>query len=154
MNRRIAITIILCDIACKNTHHVHSFQVQGRPKTARNLLTQHNVGFGSNPQNWSDVKPNRVEEPLSSKTLTPIESLWTKYGMIAYIAHMCAFLPLSLIPTYLQTKFGLLSKSDSEHQALQVGQKCAQTLLQWIPFMNVGESIWFEERVFLVHPFF
>ena len=71
--------------------------------------------------------------------LSPIESAWTKYGMIAYVAHMCAFLPLSLLPTLLQTKLGLLDKSESEHQALQVGQKCAQTLLWMIPFMNVGE---------------
>ncbi|KAL9179130.1 hypothetical protein ACHAXT_000172 [Thalassiosira profunda] len=49
---------------------------------------------------------------------------------------MCAFLPLSLIPTYVQTRLGVLSKSESEHRALQAGQKCARTLLRWIPLMN------------------
>ncbi|KAL9179131.1 hypothetical protein ACHAXT_000173 [Thalassiosira profunda] len=39
---------------------------------------------------------------------------------------MCAFLPLSLIPTYVQTRLGVLSKSESEHRALQAGQKCAR----------------------------
>ena len=131
-----------------NNTHVHSFQLQGHPKTKRNLFIQRNIGFINDPR---DVKPNAKKmEIISSEshsnkstltTLNPFESAWTKYGMIAYVAHMCAFLPFSLLPTYLQTKLGLLSKSESEHQALQVGQKCAQRLLQWIPFMNVGESI-------------
>ncbi|KAL9179147.1 hypothetical protein ACHAXT_000189 [Thalassiosira profunda] len=60
-----------------------------------------------------------------------------RHGLLAYVAHMCAFLPLSLIPTYVQTRLGVLSKSESEHRALQAGQKCARTLLRWIPFMNV-----------------
>ena len=142
-------------------HFVHPFQLLQQTarrhlenNQGRRLLTQVNVGFGYGPQDWSDVKPNKnldnnddnINSPPSlslskqkQRPLNAIESLWTKYGMIAYVAHMCAFLPLSLVPTFLQTKLGMLSKSESEHQALQVGQKCAQTLLQWIPFMNVGK---------------
>ncbi|KAL9179127.1 hypothetical protein ACHAXT_000169 [Thalassiosira profunda] len=111
-------------------HRTHSFQPQlqshHRPERRR-------VGFAD----WSDVKPNPVEQPPSQSKLTPLESAWTKYGLLAYVAHMCAFLPLSLIPTYVQTRLGVLSKSESEHRALQAGQKCARTLLRWIPFMNV-----------------
>jgi hypothetical protein len=56
------------------------------------------------------MKPNHDEKDIivlsSESTLSPIQSAWTKYGMIAYVAHMCAFLPLSLLPTYIQTKLG------------------------------------------------
>lgn len=48
-------------------------------------------------------------------------------------------LSLDLIHVYLSNS-GLLTKTESEHQALQAGQKCAQILLRLIPFMNVGES--------------
>ena len=140
---------LLIALACL-LEQVQAFQVQSYPKTKRSLLTKRYVGFGIDPSEWSDVKPREeiviAQEPVSktssksSKKLNAFESAWTKYGMIAYVAHMCAFLPLSLIPTYVQTKLGLISKHESEHQALHVGQKCAQTLLQWIPFMNLGES--------------
>ena len=160
MNKAQAI-LLLC-AANAAYHFVHPFQLLQQTahrhlenNQRRRLLTQVNVdvGFGYGPQDWSDVKPNKnldnYDEKVNSPSLSlskqkqrplnAIESLWTKYGMIAYVAHMCAFLPLSLVPTFLQTKLGMLSKSESEHQALQVGQKCAQTLLQWIPFMNVGK---------------
>ena len=98
--------IILCS---KHRAYVHSFQLQYFPKPYRKSLSQISVGF-FNPSDWSDVKPNRVEQDSfvvsSESTLSPIQSAWTKYGMIAYVAHMCAFLPLSLLPTYLQTKLG------------------------------------------------
>ena len=157
MNMNMKAILLLC-AANAVYHFVHPFQLQQTAhrhlenNQGRRLLTQVNVGFGYGPQDWSDVKPNKnldnnddnINSPpsLSSskqRPLNAVESLWTKYGMIAYVAHMCAFLPLSLVPTFLQTKLGMLSKSESEHQALQVGQKCAQTLLQWIPFMNVGK---------------
>lgn len=126
----------------------HSFQLQAHPhhiKTKPRPLTKLDVGSFIDPRDWFDVQPHDDDanpppgSPPPSSALSPIESIWTKYGMIAYVAHMCAFLPLSLLPTLLQTKMGLIGKSESEHQALQVGQKCAQTLLRWIPFMNVGE---------------
>jgi len=132
------------------THLVHSFQIDPKTDHHHQLTKRLNVGF-INPRDWSDVKPNHVQHDIiklnnidatsSTIGLTPIQSVWTKYCMVAYVAHMCAFLPLSLLPTYFQTKLGLLTKPESEHQALQVGQKCAQTLLQLIPFMNVGECI-------------
>ena len=125
-----------------------SFQLQ--QSYPKQILTKRNVGFGIDPSEWSDVKPHEevIIAQESKKTtsnepptaLNALESAWTKYGLIAYVAHMCAFLPLSLVPTYVQTKLGMLGKRESEHQALHVGQKCAQTLLQWIPFMNLGES--------------
>ena len=73
-----------------NNTHVHSFQLQGHPKTKRNLLTQRNIGFINDPR---DVKPNgkkmEIISPESHSNkytlamLTPFESAWTKYGMIA-----------------------------------------------------------------------
>ena len=95
-------------LCCKKHANVQSFLLQYRPKPYHNAFIQVNVG--SFPGDWSDVKPNHVENDSiavsSEPTLSPIQSAWAKYGMIAYVAHMCAFLPLSLIPTYIQTKLG------------------------------------------------
>lgn len=76
---------------------------------------------------------------------------------------MCAFLPLSLLPTYVQIKMGMLNKTESEHQALQVGQKCAQMLISWIPFMtidvtpyitdNPSPTIWVSNHVSMLDTF-
>ncbi len=141
MNRRSL--ILSCALAYLAI--VQSFQLDHHPRRTKQhpSLTQLHVGFRYNtdPSHWSDVFPHKEQPSATKKTakLSPIESAWTKYGMISYIAHMCAFLPLSLLPTLLQTKLGWLDKTESEHQALQVGQKCAQTLLWMIPFMNVGK---------------
>ncbi|KAL7538432.1 hypothetical protein ACHAWF_006086 [Thalassiosira exigua] len=139
MKRRKVIISIPCILACLlDGKSAHSFRLQSPPKVMRKSVTQLNVGY-INPRYWSDVEPHAERMTATSKDskLTPLESSWTKYCMIAYVAHMCAFLPMSLLPTYVQTKLGLLSKPESEHQALQVGQKCAATLLKWIPFMNL-----------------
>ncbi|KAL7530847.1 hypothetical protein ACHAXR_003706 [Thalassiosira sp. AJA248-18] len=144
MNRKSILLswALACLLKWHRNTHVHSFQLQSHPKTKRNLLTRHNVGI-MNPGDWSDVKPNHIDNIFSdspsakSTSLNALQSAWTKYGLIAYVAHMCVFLPLALLPTYLGGKLGLLNKAASEHQALQVGQKTARTLLQWIPFMNV-----------------
>ena len=167
MNKRRQVIQSLC-VAFYATYHVHSFQLKSHP---HRLLTRCNVNVGYQyPKNWSDIKPNNNEQTkeqsiVSSKKrpLSPLESLWTKYGMIAYIAHMCAFLPLSLLPTYVQTKMGILNKTESEHQALQVGQKCAQTLHRWIPFMNIdvtpnitdnpSPTIWVSNHVSMLDTF-
>lgn len=137
---------ISCALAyvLKNTN-VHSFQLQCLPKSKRNSPSRRYVGFIREPP---DTTPSAKEiEALESvTTLTPFESAWTKYGMIAYILHMCVFLPLFLLPTYFQTKLGTLSKSESEHQSLQVGQRCAKKLLRWIPFMNIGELIYMKGK--------
>jgi len=166
MNKRRQVIQSLC--VAFAAQHVHSFQLQSHP---HRLLTQCNVGY-QYPQNWSDIKPNNNEQTkeqsivssLSKKRpLSPLESSWTKYGMIAYIAHMCAFLPLSLLPTYAQSKMGMLNKTESEHQALQVGQKCAQMLLRCIPFMNIdvtpfitdnpSPTIWVSNHVSMLDTF-
>ena len=57
--------------------------------------------------------------------------------MIAYVAHMCFAIPIFLLPTAIKSTFHLSSKTDIEHEALRVGQACAQTLLKFIPFMNL-----------------
>lgn len=76
--------------------------------------------------------------------LSPIEAAFTKYAMLSYVAHMCVALPMVLLPTYIKnevmTRLGLQTKSASEHEALQVSQKCASTLLKLIPFMNLNVS--------------
>lgn len=89
---------------------VSSFQLQRYPEsTKRKALTRRNVGFGfpSDPSTWSDVKPHDAVTAPAPPSLSPLASAWTKYSMIAYVAHMCAFLPLSLVPTLLQTKLGM-----------------------------------------------
>jgi hypothetical protein len=109
--KQASIFLSLAYLALCSKHHanVHSFQLQYRPQPYRNSLAKVNVGF-FNPGDWSDMKPNHDEKDIivlsSESTLSPIQSAWTKYGMIAYVAHMCAFLPLSLLPTYIQTKLG------------------------------------------------
>lgn len=129
---------------CKSIH-VNAFLLPCRAKVTHSTPTQRNVGHVRR-RGWTDVRPDFVgldhQRTLDSTkpALTRLQSTWTKCGMIAYVMLMCAFLPLCLLPTYLQTRLGLLSKKESEHRALQVSQKCAQTLLKWIPFMNVGES--------------
>lgn len=70
-------------------------------------------------------------------SLSKFESAWTKHCMIAFIAHMCFALPLSLIPTFVKSKFHVLTKAEIENEALQVGQACARILLDLIPFMNL-----------------
>ena len=79
-----------------------------------------------------------------SPTLSPLQALFTKYAMISYISHLCIALPMVLFPTFLKNKvmmtLGLQTKSASEHEALQVSQKCASTLLKLIPFMNLQIS--------------
>lgn len=87
----------------------NAFQLQHRLKP-HSTLSEVNIGF-FNPSDWSDLKPNHDKKGdsiavTSESMLSPIQSAWTKYGMIAYVAHLCAFLPLSLLPTYFQTKLG------------------------------------------------
>ncbi len=116
--------LVLCS---KHRAYVHSFQLQYFPKPYRNSLSQISAGF-FNFGDWSDVKPNCVEHDScvvpSESTLSPIQSAYTKYGMIAYVAHMCAFLPQSLLPTYLQTKLGRFAAccqfTSSERAAISV----------------------------------
>ena len=97
---------ILAYLSLRSTNDaiVNSFQHQYRARPSRNSFASLHVGF-FNPGEWSDVKPNPISSS-SKSTLSPIQSAWTKYGMIAYVAHMCAFLPLSLFPTYVQTRLG------------------------------------------------
>ncbi len=80
----------------------------------------------------------------STSTLSPIQAMFTKYAMISYISHLCIALPMVLFPTYLKNKvmmtLGLQTKAASEHEALQVSQMCASTLLKLIPFVNVQIS--------------
>ena len=122
-----------------------SFQTTHQPKTRRHSLLQRQVGlshpvpdFPSSEYGAKErVKPDETTATAESK-LSPLQSLWTKYGMIAFVSHMCVFLPMALLPTYIQTRLGLLTKAESEHQALQVGQSCARRTLNWIPFMNLN----------------
>lgn len=91
-----------------SSYYVHSFQLLGHPSRVMKhfrLLSRCNmVGarYPIDPQNWSDIEPHdemKPSSPSATRQLNAIESLHTKYGLIAYVAHMCTFLPLSLIPT-------------------------------------------------------
>lgn len=85
-----------------------------------------------------------TKSSASSTTLSPIQALFTKYAMISYISHLCIALPIALFPIFLKNKvmmkLGLQTKSASEHEALQVSQMCASTLLKLIPFVKVEIS--------------
>lgn len=83
--------------------------------------------------------------------------------MISYIAHMCVAFPIVLTPTFIKTKMQLMTKSESEHEALQVGQACARMLLKLIPFMdlkvigyhneNPSPTIWVSNHVSMLDTF-
>ncbi|KAL7505561.1 hypothetical protein ACHAXN_003014 [Cyclotella atomus] len=97
-----------------------------------------NVGISHIPPTKYDgsTLPDRTGK-AASKNLSAFERAWRKYGMIAYIAHMCVAIPVSLIPTLVKAKFQLAPKAEIEHEALRVGQACARNLLSLIPFMNL-----------------
>ena len=128
-------------------HHINAFNIVS---TKRSLLHRH-VGISHIPDDFDLGRQNPVSTRLNtpsptttSTTLSPIQSAFTKYAMISYIAHLCIALPMVLLPTYLKNKvmmtLGLQSKSASEHEALQVSQNCASTLMKLIPFVNIEIS--------------
>lgn len=119
-----------------------SFQASRPLSTKRISIVKRHVGISHSGPYFPhtdiklDEKSKLTKEPTME--LSPMESLWTKYGMIAYVAHMCAFLPIALFPTFLQARLNLLTKSEKERQALRVGQATARILMQCIPFIDLN----------------
>jgi hypothetical protein len=115
----------------------------------RHVGISHDVPKDYAPQNNNIATSTRLTgDDVSDKstkpspsTLNPLEAAFTTYAMISYVAHMCVALPMVLLPTFikneLMTKLGLTTKAASEDEALKVSQKCANTLLKLIPFMNL-----------------
>ena len=148
-------TFFLTTISCvvQLLHHVDAFNVASTiaiATTKRSLIHRH-VGVSHIPDDYdveqdaaSTPKHSLLKTPASTSTLNPIQAVFTKYAMISYISHLCIALPMVLFPIFLKnkvlTKLGLQTKSESEHEALQVSQKCASTLLKLIPFMNLQVS--------------
>jgi len=122
--------------------HASSFQPTRLLPTKRISVVNRHVGISHPTPDFppAGIKLEEKRKPTKKATtrLSAMESLWTKYGMIAYVAHMCAFLPIALFPTFLQARLNLLSKLEKECQALQVGQVTARILMQWIPFINLN----------------
>ena len=124
-------------------HHINAFNIASK----RSLLQRH-VGISHIPDDF-DIGANPISTRLNTpsqptSTLSPIQAAFTKCAMISYIAHLCVALPMVLFPTYLKNKLmmtlGLQTKSASEHEALQVSQNCASTLMKLIPFVNIEIS--------------
>lgn len=106
------------------------------PKVTRKSLLTREVGLLHEPlQQYNENSSicNRKEDT----TISPFESTWRKYAMIAYVAHMCVAIPVGLVPTLIKSKLKLAPKAELEHEALQVGQACARALFTMIPFMNL-----------------
>jgi hypothetical protein len=124
-----------------NVKSAQSFQAIYHPQIKRQTLLQREVGLSHlPPSEYTEQKysnPLSTNQEASKNKLSQFESLWTKYCMIAYVAHMCVALPISLMPTFVKTKLNMATKAELEHEALQVGQACARSLLQLIPFMNL-----------------
>lgn len=142
--RNNTIKAALALISCGELlHHINAFNIAS---TKRSSLHRH-VGISHIPedlgQNLIPTRLNTPSQPTSS-TLSPIQAAFTKYAMISYIAHLCIALPMVLFPTYVKNRImmtlGLQTKSESEHEALQVSQNCASTLMKLIPFVNIEIS--------------
>ena len=86
------------------------------------------VGVGGNEED-SAANNNNV--------LSPLEASITKFAMMTYIASMCVALPISLLPLSLLRQTNLVSKTQSEHLALQTGEFCARFLLRLMPFVHL-----------------
>ena len=116
MNKSKAASLLLLysalsynDGTSSSSSFVHSFHLQGNPSRVMKhfkLPSRCNMVGARyppiDPQNWSDIEPHdemKLSSSTATRQLNAIESLHTKYGLIAYVAHMCTFLPLSLIPT-------------------------------------------------------
>ena len=113
MNKSKAASLLLLysalsynDGTSPSSYYVHSFHPTSRVMKHSRLPSRCNMVGARyppiDPQNWSDIEPHdemKLPSPSATRQLNAIESLHTKYGLIAYVAHMCTFLPLSLIPT-------------------------------------------------------
>ncbi|KAL3780824.1 hypothetical protein HJC23_011073 [Cyclotella cryptica] len=134
--------VITSEIIC-----VRPLQIFYHPRTnRRSLLLQRHVGLSHNispPEYDASKHHNQIATAYTDEispvrsNLSKFESAWIKHCMIAYIAHMCVALPLCLLPTFIKSKLHVLTKAESENEALRVGQACARTLLALIPFMNL-----------------
>lgn len=69
--------------------------------------------------------------------LGPLEASLRKFGMVAYVASMCFFLPTTLLPIVLLYNSKLISETQCQQQALRTGEFCATGLLKLIPFLNM-----------------
>lgn len=138
-----------------NITSVKPLQTFYRPQTKRPSLLQRQVGLSHDlPPPEYDASKRHIqiatacaeEITPSRNSLTKLEASWTKHCMIAYIAHMCVALPLTLLPTFVKSKFHVVTKAESENEALRVGQACARTLLALIPFMNLKVTPYVSEH--------
>ena len=149
--RNNTIKAALALISCGELlHHINAFNIASTNATKKRSLLHRHVGISHIPEDFDLERQNhpvstrlKIPSPTTS-TLSPIQAAFTKYAMISYIAHICIALPMVLFPTYLKNKvmmtLGLQTKSASEHEALQVSQNCASTLMKLIPFVNIEIS--------------
>ena len=145
-NNTIPAFLTLALISSCGELHINAFNIASTTYATKKRSLHRHVGISHIPE---DLRQNpistRLNKPLqTSTTLSPIQAALTKYAMISYIAHLCIALPMVLFPTYLKNKvmmtLGLQTKSASEHEALQVSQNCASTLMKLIPFVDIEIS--------------
>ena len=120
-----------------NANPAQSLLTFHRPKIIRPSLLQREVGLYHEPHPHHDTIQDIGNNEATPNSLSAFEKVWRKYAMITYVAHMCVAIPLALLPTYVKMRLELSPKTELEHEALQVGQACARTLLEMIPFMNL-----------------
>lgn len=140
--RNVTVFLFTLAISCGSIliHHVDAFHVATTIQKKKCSLIHRHVGVSHIPD-YEFGRNAVASTPTFDSTLNPIQAAYTKYAMISFISHLCIALPMVLLPTFLKnkvmTKLGLQTKSASEHEALQVSQKCASILLKLIPFMNL-----------------
>ena len=71
------------------------------------------------------------------KTLSSLQSSFTRVGLASFIIGMCLLLPITLFPQMLLYRLGALSRLRKERWALLTSQWCARTVLRLIPFCRI-----------------
>lgn len=71
---------------------------------------------------------------------------FSQFGMMAFIINMCIFLPITLFPSYLLHRLGVISRVRKEQWSLRAGQFTARWLLRLIPFCKVTTTPYHDEN--------
>lgn len=122
-------------------------QQQGRRRTISNCLPNNFQLYSSSSATMmDDGLINKGEENSSSNSsndnggenMSRLGSTLTKIGLLTYIASMCAFLPVFLLPILALHRLGIIkSRVTKEHLSLRLGQFCSRWLMRLIPFAKV-----------------
>lgn len=107
--------------ACKQYHDVSS---------ASKLHSRHTILYSSPAVSVTEFQA--VSSP--ERKLNKIQSAIVRTLMMAFIASMCAALPLTLFPVWVLYRLKIIDRVQKEKMSLRVGQFCSRWLLRLFPF--------------------